>query len=403
VIPEPRRPSLAELTQELVNAIRAAQYTDALTADPGTGQVTLADGSRVVLDPHYDKLAASTPEERASILGKVARQMVSPAALPPTWAEAKERIRLQAKPRMAFEADALRREAGQPVPRVWTAALTPHLSLEMVVPVHEGVLNIPIETLAAWGVTVEEALDAARRHDLDDARKPWLVSAKHPGLFRSPWQDGRDGARMLTGHALSMPLHGRAVAVLPAPSMLLVAGSDDEQGLRHVAEKALSEVERTGRQHVLRAFRIAADGGGWDDWLPPPRHPAYAAFRMLQALQERREYAEQADLVDALARAKNMDAMPLPRLEALMAPATGVVMTVTTWRAGRPAALPKADAIVLRRGAKTLGLVMWDDLIRAVPGAIHEGQGYPVRHPALDFPEDWQLSGVELRPWSEPP
>lgn len=170
-----------------------------------------------------------------------------------------------------------------------------------------------------------------------------------------------------------------------------------------MAEFARQEVQRTDRQHVLRAFRLAADGAGWEDWLPPRRHRAYGAFRALEAIQERREYAEQADLVDAVARAKGTESVPLPRLDVLAESVTGEVMTVTTWRAGRPTALPKADAIVLRRGAKTLGLVMWDDLVRAVPGAIHEGQGYPLRHVALDFPEDWQLGDVEIRPWREGP
>jgi hypothetical protein len=304
---------------------------------------------------------------------------------------------------MAFEADALRREAGLNVPQVYVAKVTPHLAFDLAVPVPDGALNVPQATLATWGVTVEQAFAQARENDAADLAKPWLVSAKHPGLFRSPWQDTRDGARMMSPRAFSMPLRGQAVALLPTPSTLLVAGSEDEQGLVHVAEMARATVEREKRLHVLRAFQLSEDGAGWEDWMPPRRHGAYRAFRLLEAMQEQKEYAQQAELVEAVARAKGADAMPLPRLEMLVSNVTGEVMTVTAWRGGRPTALPKADTIVLRRGAKTLGLAAWDDLLRAVPGVLEQGPGYPTRYLALDFPEDWQLAGVELRPWRDAP
>jgi hypothetical protein len=79
-----------------------------------------------------------------------------------------------------------------------------------------------------------------------------------------------------------------------------------------------------------------------------------------------------------------------------------MVMTVTTWRSGKPAALPKADAIVLRQGAKTLGIVMWDELQQALPGQLTRLRGYPARYLATDFPEGWQLGSLDLKPWSGP-
>ena len=79
------------------------------------------------------------------------------------------------------------------------------------------------------------------------------------------------------------------------------------------------------------------------------------------------------------------------------------VLTLTTWRAGKPAALPKADAILLKRGAGTLGVARWDDVTRALgPSALAPMPGYPARYLALDFPEEWQLGGLALSPWSGP-
>lgn len=266
-----------------------------------------------------------------------------------------------------------------------------------------GSLTVPVETIARWGVSHEAAFQRAKENDDHDARRPWLTSPERPGLFRSPWQDTRDGGRMINPRTFGMPLRGRPVVMLPKPSMALMAGSEDAVGLVHLAEVTRREVEAWGRVFVLRAFRMGADGESWEDWMPAPSHRAYPTLRLLQAQQERREYGEQADLVDALARAKGTDAMPLPRLEVLHPAVAGEAMTVTTWRSGRPTALPKADPIVLKRGAKTLGLALWDDLVRALPGVFERGPGQPTRYIALDFPEDWQLAEVDLRPWREGP
>jgi hypothetical protein len=75
---------------------------------------------------------------------------------------------------------------------------------------------------------------------------------------------------------------------------------------------------------------------------------------------------------------------------------------MTTWASGRPTALPKADGIVFRRGGEVLGWAPWEDVERALPGALKALPGYPLRFLGTDFPEDWQLGTLDLRPWQGP-
>lgn len=115
-----------------------------------------------------------------------------------------------------------------------------------------------------------------------------------------------------------------------------------------------------------------------------------------------REGNEHADRVADVERAKGREALPLPRLELVLESRTHAPMTVTTWRSGKPVALPKSDAIVLKRGATLLGIVAWDDVVQTLPGTLTKLAGYPPRFLAADFPEDWQVGMLQVQPWKPP-
>jgi hypothetical protein len=74
-------------------------------------------------------------------------------------------------------------------------------------------------------------------------------------------------------------------------------------------------------------------------------------------------------------------------------------MTTTRWCAGSPSALPKADAVVFEKDGETLGIAPWDDVKKKLPGALRPAAGYPTRFMAHDFPEDWRLAVLDLKPW----
>jgi hypothetical protein len=400
---EKPRPSLEEFTKEMEQAVRAAGYTGPIVRQESQKRLQI-DGDRALSVEHcYEQLAGLEPRERASMLAKAARMLVDRPELPTTWEETRPLLRVNAKPQIQLVADELRRQAGAGPAPVYSANLTPHLALELAVPYPDGSLSVPRVTLEGWGVTAEQAFEAAGQNEAETLHRPWLMDPKWPGVYRSPWQDSRDGGRLMLRRAFSaLPLQGRPVVMLPAPSKMLVAGSDDPVGLSNLADLVLEDFRRTKRHHFLRALCASEDGLAWEDWLPPIEHPTCSRFRTLQALQEVREASEHAERVDEVARAKGHEVLPFARLELVMEARLHLPVTVTTWRAGKPVALPKADGIVLRRGNTDLGLVAWEDFVATLPGTLTKLGGYPARYLASDFPEDWQLGMLELRPWKPP-
>jgi len=399
--PDAPRPSLAEFTREIEAAIRETGYQGAFTRDEAQGLIGIEGGGSLSIPYYYEQLAGHPRERRRELLAKAAKMLVHPATLPATWAELAPRVRLVVKPQMALVAEGMRRQAGLGHAEVWASSITEHLAFELAVPYEDGTLTVPRETLAGWGVTPDEAFRTAATNESHDGGRPWKASPQYPGVYVSPWRDGRDAGRLIFPQLFTrMPLQGRPVVMLPSTNRMLVAGSEDEQGLVHMARLAKKTVDESGVIYVLRTIRLSTDDMAWEDWLPSRGHPAYDAMRQLQAMGERRDYEEHGALVAEVARAKGVEPVVLPRLEVVVSKSTGVVMTVTTWRSGKPVALPKADAIVLRQGAKTLGLALWDDLQQALPGQLKPLPGYPVRHLATDFPEEWQLGGLDLKPWS---
>lgn len=198
------------------------------------------------------------------------------------------------------------------------------------------------------------------------------------------------------------PLRGRPVAVAPSPNRLLFAGSEDPDGLFHLGRLARRMAERTRAFLFLRPVRMGEDGESWEDWIPPRGHAAWEVLRWAQAVHDRTDYEQQARLARQAAAGKG-EVLPMPPLVLLLAGVGAEVLTLTVWEAGGPCALPKADAILFRREGEILGYTGWDEVVAALPGALEPMPGYPTRYLAADFPEDWQVATLELRPWDLPP
>jgi hypothetical protein len=152
----------------------------------------------------------------------------------------------------------------------------------------------------------------------------------------------------------------------------------------------------------VTALRMNPDGESYSDWLPGPEHAAHEGLRLLHAVNERADWSQFGALLQRAADARGQACMALGNYLLFTSAIGAQVLTATVWRAGRPCALPKTDVIVLLREGRVLGQVAWDDLKRVLPGQLEALPGYPVGHAALDFPEDWQLGQVDLKPWEGP-
>jgi hypothetical protein len=398
--PDERLPSRAEFAQEVMAALREAGLEGPMDYEDTLG--TVFHGTALALDVHdlHEKMRTVTRENRVATLAKLARALVKQERLPERWEDAKDRVLLQLKRRIEIVAEEVRHSPrDRPGPRP-LAEVTPHLVGEACYPVEGSTtLSIPGETYAAWGVPHDVVFRAAAANLLRRSGGQWQVTFEAPGVYRSPWRDGFDASRIfLPGVFGAAPLRGQPVVLAPTPSMLLFAGSEDERGLVELAKLGRKYLEAEKRFFVLRAIRMGEVERSWEDWLPPHGHAAYAGLRFLRGVEEKADYDRQGASQQKLGGPKSA---PLPAL-GLVQSSLGDPLTITVWNAGKPAPLPKADAIILRRGDETLGWAEWDVVARALPHDLKALPSYPPRFLATDFPEEWQLGDLDLKPWNGP-
>ncbi len=243
---------------------------------------------------------------------------------------------------------------------------------------------IPAPWLALWarteGEILERALDALR------AKTEARTFVRLPsGIYRSPWNDGHDAARLLLPeiwHPIfpdQNPFYAipNASALFVAPQILLPKLVD-----------ATTDALRGGA--LLQAGLLQRVG----DKLVPARlqepHPMAAPQKELKQL----------DLLEAL-RAQALDIDPAlgqPAPVGMIRGAQGKPMTVATWQeSDQPALIPEVDLIAfITRDAKPLGLYVRTTLPRLTE---MRGEPLPVWGPRrlryLGFPTPEQLARLD--------
>jgi hypothetical protein len=383
--------------RHVMGLLRAAGVTDPIEHNEESEKLKF--GSAVVdLARGYETYRSLPPHQRDDIVEKMVRLGVKPPKPPDTWAEAKDRVLPVVQTMIHAVITDMRRGPQNPIAR---HQMTEHVVVEVGIPVPDATLGLDKETIDKWGVPLDELVAQAGKNLAARGAGPWKVSPELPGVFRSPWSDGYDVSRLLFGEVfdrMGTPLRGDPVAIAPNPGVLLVAGSDDRQGLVNLGLFGRRLMEQEGFFHIYRPLRRGPDG--WKHWQPPEDHPAHATLGLLHAWNERSDYEAQARFLRDMAVEKKMDTPVLPPIDVRQAAFTGAPFQVVTWRQGRPTALPKADLVVLVRGKETLGAVAWDDMLRVLRGEFQVMPGYPTRWLAHTFPEGWQIGALPLQPWS---
>src|SRR5205823_2165204 len=179
-------------------------------------------------------------------------------------------------------------------PAVSSRPLNDQLEVEVVYDHPSSMSSIALETLAEWGIDLEEAIRTGRANLRE--RTAGTFEQLRSGVFVSPWHDNYDASRLLLTELISrLDVRGDPVALLPHRNNLFLAGSDDEAGLGRIAQLAeplLDDPHRvTGRAFVWR-------DGRWQLYLPAERHPHHETFRRLVTLTVAEDYNEQRAVLE---------------------------------------------------------------------------------------------------------
>jgi hypothetical protein len=207
-----------------------------------------------------------------------------------------------------------------------------------------------------------------------------------PGVFVSDPADGHASSRLLLPEKIAaLPVKGEPVAMVPVRSMLLVAGSEDKNGLLTMAGAAAEAL--TLSRDPLSAQPLRLTNGTWSDFTPDATE--YASLRDLMRGQHLREYAEQKELLDQL-HAQQDDDIFVANYAPMQDRRTGRAFGMTFWADGMSSLLPRADVIAFKPMDEVI-LVPWEAAMPIVGHHMTPTDDYPIRFRVDSFPSVEEL------------
>lgn len=407
----------------------------------------VVDGQQFVnLANFYEEHLRLDAQERQSHLSNILQGIFqSGFELPSEFEDARHDLLPKVWPRSAFDRlDLQARVDGREPVNFATVPLGPHLYLGLVYDLPKSVRTIGADELAAWGVSLEDALDIARENlksrpmtvgkigpneddadDVDDqgigndSEDTFTPPTEYSGEsdFEAIQPDGRvyifvtgdsyDATRIvLLGELHQMELAGRPVVMSPNRDALLVAGSDDEQGITALAALAGQMYEGEPRPHVPIPLVLDEDGE-WIEFRVTATHPAHDTLHALEVKYLAEEYNEQKPLLEKLYADKYLSISEsvagdstvehnAPFVASLLVAESndGRFESHAVWAEDLDTLLPKADVVAFMKQAEGAAPIQipWADVMAVLDDLVTEvPEHYPPRYQVTEFPSDLAL------------
>ncbi len=271
-----------------------------------------------------------------------------------------------------------------------------------VTPVYDlptSIRQLDARDLESWGISLYEALEIARLNLTETTRE----CAKAGEVYVFAHGDSHDAARILLTDLLgSLDVAGETVAMAPNRELLLVTGTENESGLKDMAEMARKSLEH---ERGISGVALRLDQGEWSAWLPEASHPAYPSLSLLHAQTLVGEYEQQRELL-TLRQQQGGDRVFVSSFNATQDQKTGRVKTYCIWPEGMPALLPRTDRVVLSTtgpDGKPTGIVAaadWGRIEQEVGVRMAHVEGYPERWRVESFPGPEELARIGMADWA---
>jgi uncharacterized protein YtpQ (UPF0354 family) len=395
---DPARQEADAFAQKALETLRAAGFKGELRYDPERFliQVPDAEGQKaqtIFLTNIYGEYLGAPPEERDEVLRRVTAVGRAPET-PTSYAAARSALLPVVRPRASFEVLEIL-DPSDPMTGLRIAEWRPLGEVLAVALVHDtpdAMKYLGPKELKQWGITFEEAAAAAvenLRRQSQDALIPLS-----PGTCLAPWRDSYASSRLLLDEVLRRcPVRGEPVVFTPNRDVLLITGSQDDDGLLRAAELAWAAFQ-TPRPVDGRALRRTA--GGWQPFLPARTSKAWQPMRKLMVYSQARDYTEQRERL-----ASHHEQFGVDLFVADFVPyedEQGRVFSQAVWVQGIDTLLPRTDMIWLMDSAlgpeaPPLAVVRWEIVMRDVGNLLPPVEGYyPARHRPQGFPSPEQIA-----------
>jgi hypothetical protein len=186
---------------------------------------------------------------------------------------------------------------------------------------------------------------------------------------------------------------GQHVALPLTRDLLLIAGSEDAEGLTMMTQ--IAEKERDAPRPLCGIPHVLT-GDEWTPWSVAADHAAAEAFQMLRLNHFGGEYAEQKQLLEALVARQGPDvfvaSFSARRFEEHRPPASFCV-----WTKGIPSWLPQTDVICFHEPETNVTTPVHWQRVATEHGQLLKPLDYwPPRWAVEEFPSSEWLTGCGL-------
>ncbi|WNG30839.1 hypothetical protein F0U62_47610 [Cystobacter fuscus] len=346
------------------------------------------DPNTVFLGNFFDEYRATPPEQRHEVLGRLTHVRSAPT-MPEAFADIRPHLMPVVRGRTFFERLRLEVKGRKDLATLLSwKPLGGFLAVGLAFDGPDTLRYIGPDELRRWGVSFEEALALA----LENLRRRSSESLEPlaPGTCQAPWQDTYAASRLLLEEVVRRcPVRGEPVVLVPHRDLLLITGSDDEDGLSRVASMSLDAL-LAPRAMDGRALRLTS--GTWVPFMPERLSNAWKDFRQLELFSRARDYDEQTRQLDKHYQDTGEDVFV-----AAFTPYQdehGRSLSYAVWQKGMTTLLPRADLIFFVDPAQgdrapPMGVARWEDVAKTTGALGTPLEGfYPERYRVRDFPSD---------------
>ncbi|MBS2011878.1 MAG: hypothetical protein JST00_03230 [Deltaproteobacteria bacterium] len=251
------------------------------------------------------------------------------------------------------------------------------------------VIDVGGAQLAEWTLDFDTAFELAMTNLRRGTTKVAFEEVA-PGVWQSPWRDSFDATRILLEDVYrDVPVKGDPVVFTIQPGVVVVAGSDDLDGLAIALGFA---AEAMDQPRFMGAFPIRLGASGWAPFEPALDHPLGLDLWKLRIMARSGAYEAQKALLDALFEKQGRQVF-VAKHTAMMG--EGGVIVYSAWAdSGEVTALPETETLLLGKPGKMYRASF--ARAREVMGdAMTPMEGvYPPRHLATRFPSDEELARI---------
>lgn len=335
---------------------------------------------------HAEYLRLPPEQREGAVRRMISASVVEDWVVPDSWTAARRSLMPAVRTRSEAEFMRLTRElehekAEAPVGKAVVGDLFAHLCVDA----ESMIVSVAARFLEEWGVSLDEAWDAAIANLRGRSEPRWSQIA--PGVFRSDWWDNYDTSRVLLTDLISrLPVLGRPVALLPERDVLIVAGDGDDQTLALAARAAAEAIGAAVRQ--LSADAIVLDGDAWSTFPLPAAAAVHLARHRLEIRGA--QYESSKHMIDRVLKAEGEDVL-VPSTMLMNRKDGSASLLVATWPKGTVTLLPEVDYVAMQDGAGVV-LVPWKVLREVGIVATPETRWWPPRYRVQNYPASAGMS-----------